>query len=223
MSNTVEAIVVGAGVMGTSTAFHLAERGVETLLLDRTGPSTGSTGLSAALVRSHYATALEADLAWESTVDYFERWGERIGGGCGFTRTGFAFLAAERDAAKLAANVEMLRTKVGVETRTVEPEELGEIDPEISTGDVMLAAYEPRGGYADPSATTHGFLQAAERLGARFERRNVDSLAEKEGGGFRLDTREGSLEAPVVILCNGTWAAPLSEGMGGAGSSPPDG
>ncbi len=98
-----EAIVIGAGVVGASVAFHLAERGVETLLLDRDGPAAGSTARSGALIRAHYPTALEAELAWESLTEYFEPWGERVGGGCGFTSTGFAYLVGDE-------NVEALET-----------------------------------------------------------------------------------------------------------------
>jgi sarcosine oxidase, subunit beta len=77
-----EAIVVGAGVVGASIVFHLAERGVETLVVDRASPAAGSTARSGALIRTHYPTALEADLAWESLTGYFEPWGEGVGGGC---------------------------------------------------------------------------------------------------------------------------------------------
>src|SRR5919202_5262082 len=121
-----EAIVVGAGVVGASVAFHLAERGVETLVLDREGPAAGSTARSGALVRAHYPTALEADLAWESLTGYFERWGERVGGGCGFTRTGFAYLAGETRTEALVRNVALQRG-AGVQTELVGPEELREI------------------------------------------------------------------------------------------------
>ena len=58
-----EAIVLGAGVVGASIAFHLAERGMQTLVVDRDGPAAGSTPRSGALVRAHYPTALEANLA----------------------------------------------------------------------------------------------------------------------------------------------------------------
>jgi glycine/D-amino acid oxidase-like deaminating enzyme len=58
-----DAVVVGAGVVGASVAFHLAERGVKTVVLDREGPAAGSTARSGALIRAHYPTALEADLA----------------------------------------------------------------------------------------------------------------------------------------------------------------
>src|SRR5215203_7283127 len=104
----VDVAVIGAGVVGASVAFHLAECGAKTLVLDREGPAAGSTARSGALIRAHYPTALEADLAWESLTDYFELWGERVGGGCGFTQTGFAFLAGSEDSSAVKSNVAML-------------------------------------------------------------------------------------------------------------------
>jgi sarcosine oxidase, subunit beta len=209
-----EAVVVGAGVVGASTAFHLAERGVDTLVLDPNGPAAASTPRSGALVRAHYPTALEADLAWESLTGYFEPWGVRVGGGCGFTRTGFARLAGEDDIDALKSNVAMLRDEVGVETELVSPEEVADLDPAIETGDVALAAYEPRGGYADPSATAVGFLRAAEALGARFEARRVTGLLAPGDEIRGVETDAGAYEAPVVVLAAGAWSVPLAAGVG---------
>lgn len=209
-----DVIVVGAGVMGTSVAFHLAERGLDTLIVDQEGPSAGSTARSGALIRAHYPTALEADLAWESITGYFEPWGDRVGGGCGFTRTGFAFLAGERGAEALSKNVVMLQEKVGVDTELIGPDELKGIDPALATEEVVAAGYEPRGGYADPSATAWGFLRAAETLGARFERRRVLALAEKGGSLSGVKTDDGLVEAQGVVLATGAWSVPLAAGVG---------
>jgi sarcosine oxidase, subunit beta len=209
-----DVIIVGAGVIGASTAFHLAERGSDVLILDRDGPSAGSTARSAALVRAHYPTALEADLAWESLTDYFEHWGERVGGGCGFTRTGFAFLASQEDEENLRANVAMLSREIGLDTVILEPGDLENVDPALATDGVAVAAHEPRGGYADPSATTLGFLRAAEDLGARFERRRVESLVEREGRISGVETEEGVLEARTVVLCAGAPSVPLAASVG---------
>lgn len=209
-----EVIVVGAGVVGASVAFHLAERGVETLVVDRSGPAAGSTARSGALIRAHYATPLEADLAWESLTDYFEPWGERVGGGCGFTRTGFLFLAGDHDADAVKANVAMLRKQVGVNTRLVEPKAFAGVDPEIATDDLTIAAYEPRGGYADPSATTLSLLKAAENLGARFERRRVVSLLERGDRISGVMTDDGPIEGRTVVLASGAWSVPLAREVG---------
>jgi sarcosine oxidase, subunit beta len=208
-----EAIVVGAGVVGASVAFHLAERGVETLVVDREGPAAGSTSRSGALVRAHYPTALEADLAWESLTEYFEPWGERVGGGCGFTRTGFAYLVGKDRVEVLKHNV-ALQHSVAVETELVGPEELQEIEPALDTEGIALVAYEPRGGYADPTATAVGFLRAAEALGARFESRRVTELRLRGEEVTGVETEDGPLDAPVVVLAAGAWSVPLASGVG---------
>ncbi|MDP8940632.1 MAG: FAD-binding oxidoreductase [Actinomycetota bacterium] len=208
-----DAIVVGAGVVGASIAFHLAERGVETLVLDRNGPAGGSTARSGALIRCHYPTSLEADLAWESLTGYFEPWGERVGGGCGFTRTGFTYLAGEDRVEALRHNVNLQR-KVNVQTELVGPDELGELDPSLDLDGVALAAYEPRGGYADPAATTVGFLGAARKLGARFKRRRVTGLRVRGERISGVETEDGPLESGIVVLAAGAWSAPLAESAG---------
>lgn len=211
--NAADVIIVGAGVVGASAAFHLAERGAATLVLDRLGPAAGSTARSGALIRAHYATALEADLAWESLAEYFERWGERVGGGCGFTRTGFAYLVGADNADALRHNVAVQR-ELGVETRLVGPLELEALDPALRTDGVALAAYEPRGGYADPSATTVGLLHAAQALGAKFERRRATVLLERGGRIRGVQTDSGPLEGGAVILAAGAWSVPLAESVG---------
>ncbi len=208
-----KAIVVGAGVVGASTAFHLAERGIETLVLDRNGPAGGSTPRSGALVRCHYPTSLEADLAWESLTEYFEPWGERIGGGCGFTRTGFAYLAGEDRVEALRHDMN-LQQKVNVETELIDPAELRELDPSLNLDGVSLAAYEPRGGYADPTATTVGFLEAAQGLGASFERRLVTGLRVRGEKITGVETEDGPLEADVVVVATGAWSRPLAVSVG---------
>ena len=200
-------------MVGASIAFHLAERGMQTLVVDRDGPAAGSTARSGALVRAHYPTALEADLAWASLTQYFEPWGERVGGGCGFTRTGFAYLAAEDRVEALRHNASLGRS-VGVETGLVGPEELKEIDPALDTNGVALAAYEPRGGYADPTATAVGLLNAAGSLGARFERRRVTALRVRGERIAGVETKTGPLDARVVVLAAGAWAVPLAAGAG---------
>ena len=213
MTRAPEALIVGAGVVGASVAFHLAERGMETLVLDRDGPAAGSTARSGALIRAHYPTALETSLAWESLTEYFEPWGERIGGGCGFTRTGFAYLAGEENEDALRHNVAM-QQKTGVETSLITPDDLSEIDPALRTDGVTLAAHEPRGGYADPTATAVGFLRAGEDLGARFERRRVRGIMESGGEVRGVYTDDGIMEARTVVLAAGAWSVPIAGSVG---------
>src|SRR5512144_1868981 len=106
MQNAADVIIIGAGVQGTSLAFHLAQRGVKPLVLEKQFVAAGATGRSSGLVRMHYDVRQDAELAWLS-FQYFRNWKEMVGGECGFTRTGFLQLVAPSDTEKLKANVAM--------------------------------------------------------------------------------------------------------------------
>ena len=89
MPQTAEAIIIGAGVMGASLAFHLTRAGMhQVLVVDKKGLCGGMTAKSGALVRMHYTNEPEARMAFAS-LPYFQHWSDMVGGACGFTRTGF--------------------------------------------------------------------------------------------------------------------------------------
>src|SRR5206468_12693703 len=100
MTDTADVIVIGAGVQGASLAFHLASRGARVCVLDRSVSGAGATGRSSGLVRMYYDLLAEAKLAWES-FQWFRDWEARVGGECGFTKTGFLWF----DPAVLAGGV----------------------------------------------------------------------------------------------------------------------
>src|SRR5512135_533001 len=104
MPNTADVIIIGAGVQGASLAFHLARRGVRPLVLEKKFVAAGATGRSSGLVRMHYDVRQDTELAWIS-FQYFRNWQERVGGNCGFTRTGFVQLVAPGDVELLKGNV----------------------------------------------------------------------------------------------------------------------
>ena len=84
MTQTAGAVVVGAGIIGTSTAFNLARLGVkDVVVLDRDGVAAHASRLSAGLVRTHYSNAPEARLALRG-LHWFENWSELVGGDPGF-------------------------------------------------------------------------------------------------------------------------------------------
>ena len=86
MKNTADVIIIGGGIHGASLAFHLAQRGVKALVLEKNFLASGAAGRSSGLVRMHYDLEPESRLAWQS-IQYFRDWEERVGGDCGFVRT----------------------------------------------------------------------------------------------------------------------------------------
>src|SRR6266403_2023268 len=102
-----DVIVIGGGANGTSTAFHLAARGVKNvLLLERRHLGAGATGKSGSLVRMHYTNEAESRLAFES-LKVFRDFAAEVGGDCGFEAPGFVQIVDPAHAEALRANVAM--------------------------------------------------------------------------------------------------------------------
>jgi len=210
MVETADVVVVGAGVHGTSIAFHLARRGARVVVLERGTIAGGATGRSSGLVRMHYALESEARVAFAS-LPYFRDWAEIVGvGDCGFVRTGFLVLVPPAHVDLLRANVEMLR-RIGVDTHVVGPREAADLFPGLAVDDVVAAAHEPLSGYADPAGTASGFLAAARERGARLVQGCRVTAIRTEGGRVvGVDSDRGRFDAPVVVDAAGAWAAEVA-------------
>jgi sarcosine oxidase subunit beta len=214
MVERADVIVVGAGVQGASLAFHLARLGVGVLVLERSTVAAGATGRSSGFVRMHYDLEAEARLAWDS-FPTFVGWDERVGAGDpGFVRTGFLQLVPGALADALRANVAMHRS-IGIRTDLIGPADVAELVPGALVDDIEVAAYEPLSGYADPSATTAGFIGAARAGGARVEQGlrvlSVDTSGDRVVG---VTTERGSIASPVVVDAAGAWAPELARTVG---------
>jgi len=205
MNQTYDAIVIGAGVMGASIAYNLSQRGLKILILERQTIAVGATGASSGLVRMHYDVEVDSALAWES-FHYFKNWRERIGGDCGFTRTGFLQLVKPAMNEQLRGNVAM-QQRLGILTEVVTAEEVKKIAPMFKTDDFDLAAYEPESGYADPTSATNSFITHAKARGSIFMQDcEVTGIRISGGKVEGVDSGRGSFDAPIVINCAGTFA-----------------
>lgn len=205
MNETYDAIVIGAGVIGASVAYHLSKRGLKVLILERRSVGAGATGASSGLVRMHYDVEVDSALAWES-FQFFRSWRERIGGECGFHKTGFLQIVAPEKNEHLRANVAMHK-RLGIITDVVTAEDVKKIAPMLKTDDFELAAYEPESGYADPVLTTNSFLEQAKARGAVLMQ-NCEVTGIRVGGGKvqGVESGKGSFDAPIVVNCAGTFA-----------------
>jgi glycine/D-amino acid oxidase-like deaminating enzyme len=206
MAQTTDVVIIGAGIMGCATAYHLAQRGVRVAVLERDTVGAGGTGRSSAIIRQHYSNELTARMALHS-LRVFQQWDDRVGGEVGFEQTGWVALADARNREGLEANVK-LQQSFGIQTSLIGVEELVELVPGLEVADVGAVAHEPESGYADPHLTVNGYAEAAKRHGATI-------IVDCEVTGIRLagdkvvgvDSTKGSFDAPVVVNCAGPWGA----------------
>ena len=182
MAQTYDVIIIGGGIMGCSTAFQLAQRGLNVAIFEKDAIGTGPSGRSSAIIRQHYSNELTASMALYS-LGVFQDFEDRVGGECGFVKSGFVMLASAKDQEGLAANVAM-QQGVGVQTELITPETLKEIMPSLATDDLVAAAYESDSGYADPYLTVTSYAAAARTSGR-------EDISEYHGQRDQFRRREG--------------------------------
>ena len=209
MPNNFDAIIIGGGIMGCSTALQLARRRMKVVLIDKQLIGSGPTGKSSAILRQHYSNELTARMALYS-LRIFQDFSNQVGGTCGYTRTGFVALAPKSDRLGLEANV-ALQKSLGIDTELMSPESLGELFPGVATNDLVVAAYEPESGYADPYLTVTSYAQAARKAGVTIHQETPVTQVSFQGGRVKsVQTPDGAYFAPIVVNATGAWASQVA-------------
>lgn len=204
-------IIIGGGVTGASTAFHLTRRGVRNVtLVDKGTIASGGTGKSSACVRQHYSTA-ETCRMIRYSLDFFLNFAERVdGASCGFRHTGYLLGVDDKMRAPMEASVALQRA-TGIDTRLVSPVDMRELEPRLRTEDLVAGCYEPGSGYCNPVETAQGFARAARAAGARILEDTAVSGLLLHGDRVRgVRTSAGEILAPVVLNAAGLWSAPVA-------------
>jgi sarcosine oxidase subunit beta len=213
VSNRSDFIVIGGGINGVSIAYHLAIHGANVSLLEKSFIAGGPSGYSSAIVRQHYSNPVTARMALES-LHVWHNFPELVGGEAVFTKTGFLMSVRAEDVPSLKANI-ALQQSIGINTRFVSTEELGDLEPHLDTTGLGGAAYEPDSGYCDPNAAANGFAQAAARLGVEIKTGvTVKSLKSEGGKIVGVETNQGAYMTGTVILATGPWSPFLLQTVG---------
>ena len=205
-----DVVVIGAGVHGASAAYHLARAGKEVIVLEKTHPGSGASGVSGGIIRCHYSNepmvrlALRAAQRWPSLAD-------ELGAPTDYVRNGLMVLVGPDDADTLRQVVEM-QQQVGVQTRVIDLAEVDRYLPGLVPNGLALACIEESAGYADPYATTQAFIRAARQLGVRVELETPVTGFEVSGGRVRaVQTPKGSIRCEYVVNAAGAWARRVGE------------
>jgi sarcosine oxidase, subunit beta len=202
-----EVVVIGGGVIGTSIAFHLAEAGVDVLLLERGELGSGSTSKGAGGVRAMFSDELNVRIGLRD-LDAWRAFPERPGWEVDFEEVGYLFLLSRpADVAHFERAVTM-QNSLGLPSRMLAPEEARRLSPLASLDGVLAAALCPRAGLATPDAAVQGYAAGARRHGARIRSGCAVTAIECEGGRLkRVRSAAGPVETRTLICAAGVWSA----------------
>jgi len=214
LPSTADVVILGAGVMGTSIAFHLAKRKAgKIVVIDKDHVGRGGSGRSSALIRMHYSFPPEVELALVS-LRIFQNWQEVVGTPGDFRKTGFVRIVHPNETERLKLNVEMQR-RLGARVELIDPHQLHELEPDWIVNEIELAAYEPDSGYGDGTGVAGDFLSAARDLGVAYSSRTQATQLIVDGGCIRgVVTDKGAISVATLIAATGPWTRPLIQRVG---------
>lgn len=208
-------VVIGGGVMGLSTAYHLARAGVSDVVLVEKGElGSGSTCKAAGGVRAQFSDAVNIELGARS-LRTFETFEATFDQDIDLHQVGYLFLLDNPEQVETFERNVALQNELGVPSRLIEVAEAKALSPLISTEGLLAAAYSPTDGHCTPESVVNGYARAARRAGARLVRNCAVTAIESSGGVLtRVVTEQGAIATDTVICTAGAWSRDLAAMVG---------
>ncbi|MFT5342988.1 MAG: sarcosine dehydrogenase [Paracoccaceae bacterium] len=207
-------VIIGGGIVGCSTAYHLAKLGVECVLLERKKLTSGTTFHAAGLVGQLRSNANITQLLGYS-VDLYNKIEEETGLGTGWKMNGGLRLACTQDRWTEVKRQATTAHSFGLEMELLTPQEALDLWPLMNIDDVIGAAFMPTDGQANPSDITQALAKGARMGGAQiFEDTKVTDIEVDKGVIRAVITDQGRIECERVVLCAGQWSRDFAARFG---------
>lgn len=209
------AVIIGGGVMGTSTAYQLARSGVTDVVVLEAGElGSGSSAKPLGGVRAFFSDPANIALGARS-LEAFRRFPTEVGVDIGLQQVGYLFVV--RDPADLRgfeASV-ALQNSMGVPSRLIEPAEAVGLCRYLSAAEMVAAVWSPGDGFARPADVIHGYASVAAELGVQFRTQaRVVAIDATADGQALVRTADTTYRTPTVICTAGAWSGQVGQLVG---------
>ncbi|MEK6204190.1 MAG: FAD-dependent oxidoreductase, partial [Amylibacter sp.] len=202
------------GIVGCSTAYHLAKLGWDVVLLERKKLTSGTTFHAAGLVGQLRSNANITQLLGYS-VDLYKTLADETGLETGWKMNGGLRLACNEERWTEVKRQATTAHSFGLEMELLTPKEAQGLWPLMQVDDVVGAAFMPTDGQANPSDITQSLAKGARMAGARiFEDTKVLSVDVEKGVIKGVETEKGYIECATVIVCCGQWTRNFAKTVG---------
>lgn len=209
-------VVIGGGIMGCSTLYHLAQMGVsDAILLERNQLTSGTTWHSAAQVRAlRHSQNLTRMIQY--SVDLYAKLEQETGQNVGWIQKGSLSIATTPDRLVHIKRQEALAHAYGIDAVSVSAAEAKERWPLMNADDVLGAVWSPDDGRVSPSDVCAALVKGAKTLGAKiFEKTGVTGILTENGRIKGVQTTQGTVICDAIALCTGLWSREIGA-MAGA-------
>ena len=210
-----EVVVVGGGVIGVSVAYHLAEAGIQdVVLLERKELTSGTTWHAAGLVGQLRSSINMTKLA-RYTSELYRGLESETGQATGYRQCGSMSIAATAERFEELKRSASMAKVFGLEVNVLSVAEIAERYPLIQTDDLFGGIHIPSDGYANAVDITQALAKGAKSRGVRIATHTKVEEILHEGGqitGVRTD--RGEIQAKYVVICGGMWSRDLASTVG---------
>lgn len=208
-------MIIGGGIIGSSTAYHLADLGeTDCIVLEQGNLTNGSTWHAAGLVGQLRSSANVTQLL-KYSVELYDRLEQETGQASGWKMNGGLRLACRRERIREIRRQVTMARSFGLEMYDLTPLEAKSLCPAMNTDDVLLAAYLPTDGQANPSDLTQSLVKGARSKGVQFvEECQVAAISQHNGRVQAVYTNLGKIHCEIVVNCAGLWSAHIGQMAG---------
>ena len=207
-------VIIGGGIIGCSTAYHLAKMGVEVVLLERKKLTSGTTFHAAGLVGQLRSSANITQLLGYS-VDLYKRLEAETGQATGWKMNGGLRLACTQERWTEVKRQATTAHSFGLEMHLLTPQEAFDLWPIMTIDDLVGAAFLPTDGQANPSDITLSLAKGARMAGAKiYEDTKVLSVDIQNGVIKGVITEHGRIACEKVVACCGQWTRDFAAAHG---------
>ena len=213
-SATADAIVIGSGAFGASTAYHLTRRGLRVTLVDQHALGSQTSPRAAGLTSKADPHPTLARLRHEA-CEVFERFEGEIGRSVDFHRSGSLRSAYTEAAAERVHLARDTADHLGIQARLIDAAEAERLAPHFKPGGALAILHVPSDGWVDPARVAIAFATRAGELGARLQPFTpVHALLCDGARATGVVTTRGEIHAPVVVDAAGGWTARVATSVG---------
>src|SRR5882672_8846701 len=210
--STARAVIIGGGIIGCSTAYHLAKLGWrDVVLLERHKLTSGSTWHAAGLV-GQLRTSANITQLLKYSVELYAKLEQETGQATGWKMNGGLRLACNAERLTEIRRQATTAHSFGLEMHLLTPAEASKLWPAMAIGDVVGAAFLPTDGQANPADIAQALAKGARAAGVRVvEDCRVTAIKTKNGRAIGVSTAAGDVTAEVVVNCAGQWAREVGQ------------
>ncbi len=207
-------VVIGGGIAGCSTAYHLAKNGWDTILIERDVLTSGTTWHAAGMV-TQLGTTPQITKIRKSSVKFYNELKEITGHDNSFQKTGTINIATSKSRMQEFFRQKSMSKIFDLNIDIIDKQKFKSLYPIAKNDDVIGGLHIPEDGQADPQILTQTIAVAAKKAGVQiFEKCRLEKILKRQNQIRGVKTNKGQVDCEYIVLCAGMWSRQIGEAAG---------